>query len=128
MNHSQTATRTVRYGQKLVNASIAGIRNGKYSARGDQPLSAIATDAAQLALRPAVVGACIGLLTSCLMRRRNRLSNAIVLGTLGSAVGFFAGFSWKTRNLTSSMAHGAARELRKVRDEHWLEQHPIDYA
>ena len=128
MNHSETANGMFRYGRKLVSASVTGIRNGQNSARGDQTLSALATDAAQRALGLAVVGACVGLVSSCLTGRRNRLSNAIALGALGSAVGFFAGFSWKTRNVTSSMAYSAAREVRKVRDEHWLERNPIDYA
>jgi len=47
---------------------------------------------------------------------------------VGSVLGFFAGFSWKTRNVTSSVALFAARELRKARDERWLELNPIDYA
>jgi len=68
------------------------------------------------------------LLSSCLAPRRNRLSNAFALGTLGSALGFCAGFSWKTRKVASSVAQSAARELRIVRDEHWLERNPIDYA
>jgi hypothetical protein len=53
---------------------------------------------------------------------------ALALGTLGSALGFVAVFGWKTRNVTSSVAHSTARELRKARDEHWLESNPIDYA
>ena len=128
MNHSQAATSRVRYSRKLVNAGITGIRHGQDSARGDQPLSAIAADAALGSLGLAVAGACLGLLSSCLMPRRNRLPNVIALGTLGSAVGFFAGFTWKTRNVTSSVAQSTARELRKVRDQRWLELNPIDYA
>ena len=111
-----------------MNAGITGIRNGQDSARGEQPLSTLATEAAQDSLALAAIGACVGLLTSCLMRRSNRLSNAIAFGTVGSAVGFFAGFGWKTRSVTSNVAHSAVKELRKARDEHWLELNPIDYA
>ena len=128
MNNSQSATSTVRYGRKLVTAGITGIRNGQDSARGDQPLAAIAVNAAQDALGAAAIGACLGMLSSCLMRRSKSLSNAIALGTLGSAVGFIAGFGWKTRNVSLNVAHSTAREIRKARDEHWLELNPIDYA
>ena len=127
MNRSRTATRAVRYGRKLVNAGFSGVRIGQDTARGDQSLPAVAAEAAQQSLGPVVVGACIGLLTSCVMRRQ-RSSNAVALGTLGGAIGFLLGFGWRTRNVTSSVLNSAAKELRRVRDEHWLEVNPIDYA
>jgi len=128
MTHSQSVTNRVRYGRKLVNAGISGIRNGQASARGQQSLSSLAAEAARGSLVLAAVGASIGLLRAHLPNRRNRSSNAVALGILGSAIGFCAGFGWKTRNVTSSVAHSAAREVRKARDEHWLELNPIDYA
>ena len=128
MYRSQSLTSGVRYGRKLVSAGITGLRTGQDSARGDRPLSEIASEAAQGSLMLAAVGACAGLLSSCLLHRGKRFSNAVVLGSVGSALGFFAGFSWKTRDVTSSVAHSAAREVRKVRDERWLEMNPIDYA
>ncbi len=128
MNHEQSVAGNIRYGRKLVNAGINGIRSGQDSARGERPLSRVAADAAQGSFAMAAVGACVGLLTSCLVPRRNRLSQAIALGSVGSALGFLAGFSWKTRDVTSSVAYSAAREVRRARDEHWLELHPIDYA
>jgi len=128
MDHSQSVTSSYRYGRKLVSAGINGVRSGQDSARGEQTLSTIAVDAAQGSLPLAALGACVGLLSACLLRRRNRLSTAIVLGGVGSALGFFAGFSWKTRNVTSSVARSTAQQLRRTRDERWLELHPIDYA
>lgn len=128
MNHSPSVTRTARYGRKLVKAGITGIRSGQDFARGEQSLFALAAQAARGSLVLAAVGACIGLLRSQLTDRRSRPANAITLGILGSAIGFAAGFSWKTRKVTSSVAHSTARELRKARDEHWLERNPIDYA
>jgi len=128
MDHVRSFSGNVRYGRNLVNAGIAGIRTGQNSARGERRLSKIAADAARGSFAMAAVGTCVGLLTSCLMPRSNRLSKSIVLGSVGSALGFLAGFSWKTREVTSSVAHSAAREVRRVRDEHWLETNPIDYA
>jgi hypothetical protein len=128
MNHSQSLTSGVRYGRKLVSAGFTGVRKGQDSARGDRPLSEIAAEAAQGSLTLAAVGACAGLLSSCLLQRGRRFSNAFILGSVGSALGFFAGFSWKTRSVTSSVARSAARELGKARDDRWLELNPIDYA
>jgi hypothetical protein len=128
MNHAESVTGNIRYGRKLFSAGITGIRTGQDSARGERRLSKVAADAAQGSLAMAAVGACAGLLSSCLSQRGKRFSNAVILGGVGSALGFFAGFSWKTRTVTSSVAHSTARELRKARDERWLELHPIDYA
>lgn len=128
MNHSRATTSTVRYGRKLVTAGIAGIRNGQDAARGDRCLSDIAADASQHSVGPAVAGACLGLLASCLMRERNRVSKAFALGTVGSVLGFAVGFGWKTRNIASHVMRSTAKELRRARDEHWLELNPIDYA
>jgi hypothetical protein len=45
-----------------------------------------------------------------------------------SVIGFAAGFAWKTRDLTESMGRSAAKQMGVVRDQHWLDRHPIDYA
>jgi hypothetical protein len=128
MSHSDSANTRMKYGRKLVNASINGIRSGQDMARGEQPLRRIAADAARDSLALAAIGACVGLLRSRFADRRNRPAKALALGAIGSAIGFAVGFGWKTRNVTSSVAHSTARELRRVRDEHWLELNPIDYA
>lgn len=127
MNRSHSAS-TVKYGRKLVNAGITGIRSGQDCARGKQTLGKLAADAARDSLALAAIGACIGMLRSRFAEKRDRPAKALALGTLGSLLGFCVGFGWKTRKVTSSVAHSTARELRRVRDEHWLELNPIDYA
>jgi len=52
----------------------------------------------------------------------------LAFGLLGSAIGFGAGIAWQDRRLAASVARGALRNIGRVRDEHWLEGHPIDYA
>ena len=127
MNHPHAATR-VKYGRKLVNAGITGIRSGQDSARGEESLSKIAADAARDSLVLALIGAGVGLLQSQFAEKRDRPAKTLALGALGSVLGFLVGFGWKTRKVTSSVAHSTARELRRARDEHWLELNPIDYA
>jgi hypothetical protein len=36
--------------------------------------------------------------------------------------------AWESRRLTVSVGDGALRNMGRVRDEHWLDRHPIDYA
>jgi len=128
MNRTTPATTKLAYGRRLVNAGISGIRTGRENF-DPQRASALVSNSAEESLKLAVVGACLGILPACLMRRRSsRLSSALVLGAAGSALGFCAGFSWKTRKLTSTLARSAVREVRRVKDEHWLETNPIDYA
>ena len=74
MNHSHTGSR-VYCGRKLVNAGIAGIRNGQDSARGEQSLSKIAAEAARDSLTLAAIGACVGLLRSHFSEKRDRPAN-----------------------------------------------------
>ena len=72
----------------------------------------------------AAIGACAGLLRF----RRRSISRTVAYGVAGSAIGFVAGFTWKTRDLTASMARSALKEMGAVRDEHWIEKHPVNYG
>ena len=74
------------------------------------------------------VGACVGVLRFYANGRRDRLPRTIAWSMLGSAIGFCAGFAWKTRELTASMGRSSLKQMGAVRDQHWLERHPIDYA
>jgi hypothetical protein len=127
MNRTTPATTRLAYGRRLVKAGISGIRTGRENF-DPQRASALVSNSAEESLKLAVVGACLGVLPAFLVRRRSRLASALVFGAAGSALGFCAGFSWKTRKLTSSLAHSAVREVRRVKDEHWLDKNPIDYA
>ena len=49
-------------------------------------------------------------------------------GLFGGLVGLAAAVVWDTRLLAASAAGGALARIEKVRDEHWLERNPIDYA
>jgi hypothetical protein len=74
------------------------------------------------------MGACIGVLGSIPGNRHKSTSRVLACGVLGGAIGFSVGIAWKSRLLTESITSGALRSIGKVRDEHWLESHPIDYA
>jgi hypothetical protein len=52
----------------------------------------------------------------------------VAFGLVGGAIGFMASLIWENRRFTASVVSGALKNIGKVRDEHWLEKHPIDYA
>jgi hypothetical protein len=127
MNPTLSTTTRLAYGPKLVSAGISGVRTGHQSF-DPQLASALINSSAEESLKSAAIGACLGMLPAIMIRRHSRGKSAVVLGALGGALGFCAAFSWKTRKLTSSLAHSAIHEVHRVQDEHWLETNPIDYA
>jgi hypothetical protein len=118
----------LRYGRSLANSGAAGLRSGRDAYLDGKPLGPVLSQKARASLGLAAIGACAGLVQLLLSSRRRRIPESLALGAVGSAVGFLAGFTWKTRDLTASMAQAAAKNMGAVRDEHWLERHPIDYA
>jgi len=56
------------------------------------------------------------------------IGRVLAFGLLGGAIGLGARIVWENRRLAASVARGALRNIERVRDEHWLERHPIDYA
>ena len=116
------------YGRKLVSSGLEGARCGQEEFLHGKSLAPFLNESARNALGPAVIGACLGILGSHPGNSRRASSKALAYGLLGGVVGFGAGLAWQSRHLSESVAFGALRNISKVRDEHWLEQHPIDYA
>ena len=107
------------YGKKLVNAVIYGVRAAEPS-DATRYFSSLLLKSVRLA----VGGACTAWLASQMLRRRARLFSA--LG--GAGVGFLAALAWNSRVEARNMAYSVCKEVNRVRDEHWLELNPIDYA
>ena len=128
MNRPESVASTVGYGRKLVNAGLSGIRAGQPAAFDGRSLSAVLSETALASLRLAAVGACAGLFGSYVEHRRGRSSHPLAYGIMGSLLVFCAVVSWKSRRVATSLTHSALKEMRIASDEHWLENHPIDYA
>ncbi len=128
MNADESWRSTFRYGRALVSSGVSGLSSGRDAHLHGQPLSEALAESARASLGLATLGACAGLLQMCLPGRRHRIAKTVVCSALGTAVGFAAGFAWKTRELTEDMARAAVKQMNVVRDEHWLDLHPIDYA
>jgi len=79
-------------------------------------------------LKPAAIGICIGVVGGYPVNRPKSIGRVLAFGLLGGAIGFGASVVRENRRLAASVAFGALRNIDRVRDEHWLERHPIDYA
>lgn len=116
------------YGRKVLNSGLEGARSGREAFLNGRPFIPFLSESVRNAWQPAAIGACIGVLSSYPGNRQKFASRAFACGLVGGAIGFFAGVTLKGRTLTASVACGALRSVSRVRDEHWLERHPIDYA
>jgi len=116
------------YGRELLHSGIEGVRSGREEFLHGESLAPFLGESVRSALRPAALGACLGVLGSYSGSRGKSVTRALAYGLLGCAIGLGAGIVWETRRLTASAAGGALKNIGKVRDEHWLTKHPIDYA
>ncbi len=119
---------SVDYGRKLMDSALEGARTGESEFLKEEPLVPYLEESARHALRPALVGACVGIVGGCLGAGRRSPARALACAILGGALGFGAGVLWGSRKLTANVASRAWRSVRKTRDEHWFERNPIDYA
>jgi hypothetical protein len=117
----------VEYGKKVLNSGLEGARSGEEAFLHGNPPTPYLTDSVRRALVPAAVGACLGALSSVPGNDRS-IGRMLVFGLLGGLIGFSSGMTWESRALTESAVHGALQNVHKVRDEHWVEKHPVAYA
>ena len=128
MNLYKWSKANADYGLRLLDSGIEGARSGQEAFLKGQPLTPFLNDSVRSACVPAVLGACIGVLGSYSPYRQKSITRTLAFGLLGGAAGLGACLVWENRRLTASVAENALRSIGKVRDEHWLAKHPIDYA
>ena len=127
MGFEKWSTSNIEYGKKVLNSGLEGARSGREAFLHGRPLTPFLSEFVCQAWKPALLGTCVGVLSS-LAGKNDKVARALGYGVLGGVVGFFLGVAWESRSLTESIASGAVRGIGKVRDERWLENHPIDYA
>jgi len=128
MGAEQSLRSGFSYGRALVKNGVSGLSTGRDVYLHGRPLCEVLSESARASLGLTTLGACAGLLRYFLPARRGRVTKTAAYGLAGAAIGFAAGFAWRTRGLTQTMTHSAAKRMSQVRDEHWLARHPIDYA
>ena len=127
MNFREWSQSEVEYGRKVLHSGLAGARTGRETFLNGRPLTPFVSEAVRNASVPAAIGALVGVLARQ-PRDRQCACKTIVFGLLGGTIGLSIGMVWQSRDLTASVAGAALRSIGKVRDEHWLERNPIDYA
>ena len=128
MNLRKWSESEVEYGRNVLNSGLAGARSGREAFLHGRPLTPFLGDAVRNASTPAAAGAVLGILGSFPGDHPRSAKRAVAFGLLGWAIGLGVGIAWQSRAFTFCVAHGALRNMGRVRDEHWLERHPIDYA
>jgi hypothetical protein len=116
------------YGRRLLDSGIEGARSGQEEFLHGEPLTPFLAGSVRCALKPAALGACIGVMVGYPVSRRKSIARTLLFGLLGGAIGLGAGLAWESRRLTASVAGSALRNIARVRDEQWLANNPIDYA
>ncbi|MGO9650637.1 MAG: hypothetical protein ACLPOO_21590 [Terriglobales bacterium] len=119
---------SAEYGRDILNSGIEGARSGREAFLHGESITPLLGESVRGAFKPAVLGACLGVLGSYPGYREKSLGRALAFGLLGGVIGLGAGVIWESRHLTASAACSAMRNIGRVRDEHWLTRHPIDYA
>jgi hypothetical protein len=117
----------LEYAKKLVDSGIEGAQKGEQSFLHGEPLTPILGKSACQALKPAAFGAGL-LLLACQNTRKKSASTVVSRAIIGGAIGFGIGLLWHNRRLARHVIVGIRQGVGKIRDEHWLEMHPIDYA
>jgi hypothetical protein len=128
MHVAEWSKSEVEYGRRVLNSGLEGVRSGQEAFLHGRPVTPVFRESLCNAWKPAALGACIGMLTSCPRDHHRSLARILTSGLFGGLVGLAAGVVWDTRLLAASAAGGALARIEKVRDEHWLERNPIDYA
>ena len=118
----------IDYGRKVLNSGLEGGRSGQEAFLHGRPITPFFRESLRKALKPAALGACVGMMAGCPSQSRRSPTRIIVSGLVGGLIGLAAGVVWESRFLAASVAGGACARIEKVRDEHWLERNPIDYA
>ncbi|HYU48038.1 MAG TPA: hypothetical protein VEK84_17885 [Terriglobales bacterium] len=128
MRVSEWSKSNIDYGLKLLDSGLEGARSAEGAFLQGKPLAPVLEESARHALRPAAIGAFIGLLGSRAGNGHRSSNRTLVCGLLGGAIGFGVAVAWGNRRLAARVASSAFRSMGKVRDEHWLQNNPIDYA
>ena len=128
MNLRKWSRAEVQYGRRILDSGLEGVRSGEEEFLHGRALAPFVGKAVRAALVPAAVGAALGVLGGLPVDRKERGSRMLFLGLLGGAIGLSAGLAWESRRMTKSTTRGALQNIHKVRDEHWVEKHPVAYA
>jgi hypothetical protein len=105
----------------------AGLSAGRKTLK-HEPATVFLAHAATESLKPMGVGVCLGLFFGLRKGHAATLSNVLVGSFVGGMLGFTGAILWKSRTATKAALRGAIKHVGFMRDQRWLEKHPITYA
>jgi hypothetical protein len=124
MRISSLLASDIMYVRNMIGAGLNGIN----SVRDEAYVAGLTPAMKDAGWTPAVLGAAIGVLSTCFDKDRRSVPRVAIAGLVGSALGFGGGVAWRSRRFTGIAARRAIRGVNSVRDARWLEKNPIDYA
>lgn len=125
MSFGEWLEANIEEGRRLIESGLEGAGSARRNALNRQR-DALPGGAGSLRL--AAVGACVGAVAGYCSDESHAARNAVVGGLLGAALGLSGGFAWAGRHLAGAMVHGAMAGMSTVRNQYWLEHHPIAYG
>ncbi len=125
MSFGEWLEANIEEGRKLIGSGIEGADSARKTTLNQQP-DLLPGRIGSLKL--AAVGACLGVVAGYFSDESHAGRNAAVGGLLGAALGLSGGFAWAGRHLAGAMTQGAVKSMGAVRNQHWLENHPIAYG
>ena len=128
MNLREWSQSEVDYGRKVLHSGLAGARSGRETFLHEKPFTPFLSGAVRKASMPALIGAIAGVVASHPRNRQTSACKALAYGFFGGAIGLAMGIAWHSRAFTACVTNSALRNMTTVRNEHWLDKHPIDYA
>ena len=128
MSFLEWSKSSVDYGRRLVDSAVEGARSRENDFLKEEPLAPYLGESVRLALAPAFIGACLGVVGGYLANGRRSTNRALASGLFGGAIGFGAGVVWESLQVWVSVAAGAWRTIGTARDHHGCAKNPIDYA
>jgi hypothetical protein len=119
---------SINFGKTLVERGVSGAREGAQEYLKDHSLRSIMFQVARESVMLAAIGATASVLPVYLASQRKRPKNSLAYAISGLGLILLSGFAWGTRDIAGVMTCSARKQLHAARDEHWLQQNPVDYA
>jgi hypothetical protein len=128
MNVTEWVGENLEYARDLVNSALEGAKDAGHAVAEEDRLPKVLVKTAPSSLGLAAIGAGLGVFCSYVGNKRKLTGESALFGVLGGVAGLLIGLGWSTRHLAKPLASGAMKGVSTTRDEHWLENNPIDYA
>lgn len=114
--------------RELVESGYEGAKTAHKRVLHDEPVSTSLVRGARSSWKAAAIGACLGTVGAFISGERKSARKVFLGGLAGGCIGFGSSMAWGSREVIGAMASEVRKNVGTVRDAHWLERNPIDYA